>query len=316
MLPGALFAATDHNDAECWSVDGNLDDATPSEVANIYESSQQAIGTGSRMTGRDRSLAARRMPLNQCADASSGTADEGTSDVLPTLRELAEAEGLLHDRDTTDPRAPVPWPTPPSTTPLEDADDWPNLDPRRRHAALNLVQHGEKWDADSESVGFIFSTLVLSNEDAFTASITNRYADMRELRVDEPVLKFDPGLEMLRLRARNSVTISTRGIPRFEMHVDHDEDFDWPAHMKLLPQILKREASDVKWDVNKTTMAYIRDILNPGLTDFSQVIETLVEGGKVSRALLTRPANILKLLSAGASIAHRVANNIAAVTAS
>ena len=68
----------------------------------------------------------------------------------------------------------------------------------------------ERWDIEKDTAEFLTSVMSLSRIEDFEEGMP--CLTMDDLKIDEPVMHSDPDFDIARLRARNMVNLSVRGI--------------------------------------------------------------------------------------------------------
>ena len=250
--------------------DVDLDNATPSEIANMVDPE----------------------PAQQDQDlASDDDAEITTAELLAEAR----AEGVWQDPFSEDPLKSACMPTPPASA-AGDLDDWPGLTNKQRDAATDLVGNGEKWIVDKESAGFLASVIAFGKDDRKPLSFEDGAVRFADLKVEEPILHCDPDLDLQKLRARNTVKLSTRGLLPFMLDESQGEGIAWSQANLLLPQQKREEVAAERLEIDKDVMKFLRKIAEPSLVSDAEMARCFIEADKVCRirraegCLLTCPS--------------------------
>ncbi|TKA82467.1 hypothetical protein B0A55_02172 [Friedmanniomyces simplex] len=226
------YSARSDNDpedtADTQSSDDCLGNATPSEIADLYD---------------------QHDAVHQSTDPHAPVEKEAVSTTALHLLEEARAEGLCHDTLLDYPLASACVPTPP--TPLAgDLDEWPGLAPDHKAAAVDLVDNGERWDVDRESAEFLASLLVLGKADVPFLVFEEGCLIFTDLKIDEPILQCHPDVEVRRLRDRNAVKLASCGFKPFALDAEEGESVSWPSANLVLPTEKEKEVASEKLDVD------------------------------------------------------------------
>ncbi|KAK3715005.1 structural constituent of nuclear pore [Vermiconidia calcicola] len=200
-----------------------------------------------------------RYPSNGSADLLSDVCDE---DEL-TPFEYARYHGLTTSYMDEDPRCTVPLPSTPKSADADLADPQAtlNLDTLVALGALNGHNCHERWEVDKNAAKFLASAIALGKE----YETQDEYGldeawSLRDLKTEEPLMSSDPGLELVRLKRRNALIISTEGIP--PICLDAWETPSWTVEELHLPAEKDRNVAHEKLDVDNETMQYLKEIFN------------------------------------------------------
>ncbi|KAI7163054.1 hypothetical protein KC349_g1652 [Hortaea werneckii] len=96
----------------------------------------------------------------------------------------------------------------------------------------------------------------------------------------EPVLTTDHELDIQRLEARNTVTISTNDIEPLPVDIERDEGLRWPSRYACLPTELEYEFASARLDIGKDVVDYLRDIAQPTFMNERDIMNSVLELGK------------------------------------
>ena len=200
-----------------------------------------------------------RYPSNGSADLLSDACDE---DEL-TPFEYARYHGLTTSYMDEDPRSTVPLPLTPESAGADLADPQAtlNLDTLVALGALNGHNCNERWEVDKDAAKFLASAIALGKDDETQDEYGLDEAwSLRDLKMEQPLMPNDPGLELMRLKRRNALIISTEGIPPFCL--DAWETPSWTVEELHLPAEKDRNVAHEKLDVDNDTMQYLKEIFN------------------------------------------------------
>ena len=187
---------------------------------------------------------------------SSGTADLGDSimedndlphwaadDEIYDEDEMSPLEYARFHRLTSDYRlagSDVVIPLPPTPESMR-ADA---LDPNEVPSVQRWVGPGalnEKWDVDREAAHFLASIISDVNGKAFKQDFGQRCLCLSELKLEEALLSTDPAADLFHLKRRNTLQLSVKGWPPFELDRSKGEDPKWTAEELDLPASMDRK---------------------------------------------------------------------------
>ncbi|KAF2162629.1 hypothetical protein M409DRAFT_58049 [Zasmidium cellare ATCC 36951] len=130
-----------------------------------------------------------------------------------------------------------------------------------RSADLTTVTGDEKWHVDKESAEFLASVMkLISDHDLGEAIQRSTRNPLRELKLEEPILKSDPQMELIKLIERNEVHLASEGIDGCALDDEKDEGLRWPEKVRQLPGTLHGEIMKAKLEIDAETMEYLCDI--------------------------------------------------------
>ena len=205
-------------------------------------------------------------------EAESGFNDEYK---LPPIDDV-RCHGLTTNHYDEDPLHFTYIPPPPRSihADLQDPHGVLNIGTIVSLNALNGHNMHEKWDIDKQSAEFLASVIPLGGsnqlEEAWKISEPMR---TRELKIEEAILSTDPELDLLKLKKRNVVTLSTHGLEQFPLDDQKDESLRWPDSRLSLPGETEWTIANEKFEVGRDTMAYIKEIADPGPGDCKSIPE-------------------------------------------
>jgi hypothetical protein len=124
-------------------------------------------------------------------------------------------------------------------------------------ASLN----NERLDVDKETATFLASLLGSAKRfELDPIDIVLEPEGLHRLKLELPLLSRDHEAEMLALRRRNEVRLSSQGIDRFQLDTDSDEGTAFPQAEIDRKLSLDRELGSEKLDVGKETVGLLRDL--------------------------------------------------------
>lgn len=208
--------------------------------------------------------------------------DAEDSDDLRPLQ-YARQHGLTTNYFERDPLRCAGMPTPPDSM----AAEFDLADPRPGEVdrAKELTQKigNEPWDIDKETAELLTSAMALSRADEDDIDIRR----MADLKIDEPVLRSDPEIDLRKLRSRNSVSMSIRGLESCELNVQKDESLAWSAEHVQLPAAMAKFITEEKLDVDLASMKFLKDVMYPEVLDQWEMIEMAIEADQASLRTFT-----------------------------
>lgn len=220
------------------------------------------------------------------ASSLQGHGQHGTAQGSPmSLADEARALGLCQDYLADDPFASGCIPTPPETL-ASDLADPPGIQSVELLVALGALSGSnmrERWIVDKDSAGFLASVLALGKDDSSPLRLQDACRSFVGIKVTKPMLRFDPELELQRLKRRNMATISARGISQITPNTEKGEDVEWASQDMDLSSRKDREVALAKLEVGRDVMVYLREIAEPQSLDHRKMIDALIQSDKVSR---------------------------------
>ncbi|KAK1821229.1 hypothetical protein LTR12_004286 [Friedmanniomyces endolithicus] len=236
--------------------DDGLGNATPSEIADLYEMHDA---------------------MQQGEDPSVN--EEVAAITALDLLEEARAEGLCHDTFLDHPFASASMPTPPRSA-ADDLDHWPGLTSAHKVAALDLIDHGEKWDVDKESAEFLASVIAFGKADDGVLTLKDSSTTFTDLKVDEPILQCDPHVEVQNLKDRNAVKLTTLGLEPFALDKHKGESVYWASTHLQLPTMKDNEVASEKFEVSEDVVTLLREIAQPSPVGYAEMLACLIDVDK------------------------------------
>ncbi|KAK4899934.1 hypothetical protein LTR27_002695 [Elasticomyces elasticus] len=239
-----------------------LDHATPSDVAHLLEQhdAEQAV------------------PDATMDEFDEEDGDEPAMTALDLLEEVRD-EGYSHNTLLEDPLRSIWLPTPPAS-PDGDLEEWPEMDSGHRTAATNLAVHGEKWEVDKETMGFLASVVALGREDEQVSVLDDTPLTFTDLKIDETVLQCDAAVEVRKLRERHIVKLNTDGLKPFAPDTEKGESIQWPNADLALPSKIHEQIAADRLHISRDEAAYLQNIAQPSVMSFSEMMSSLIGSDK------------------------------------
>jgi hypothetical protein len=146
----------------------------------------------------------------------------------------------------------------------------------------------ERLDVDRETATFLASLLGAARRfDHDPIDVVLEPDGVHRLKLELPLLARDHEVEMLALRRRNEVRLSSQGIDRFQLDSDKDEGIAFPRAKIDKKLALDRELGNEKLDVGKETVRLLRDLHELWNGKDVNLLEGLYDSYKVcTRSLL------------------------------
>ena len=119
----------------------------------------------------------------------------------------------------------------------------------------------ERLDVDKETATFLASSLGAAKRfELDPVDVMLEPEGLHRLKLELPLLARDHEVEMLALRRRNEVRLSSQGIDRFQLDSDKNEGIAFPRAEIDKKLALDRELGNEKLDVSKETVGLLRDL--------------------------------------------------------
>lgn len=249
----------------------------------------QFTAAGIRSRARSRHEHSDHINTNPTASESVGQhldANENDTqyDHFLSLSEQARSLGLCRDYSLEDPFQFMRTRTPSEAMQL-DFTDPPGLSTAALLDMLRTTITNEKWDIDRDSTCFLAEVATISNHPWTPCDADGSRVPFRDLKVMEPALTTDHELDMQRLEARNTVTISTNDIEPMSVDIERDESLQWPSRYERLPNELEAELASARLDIGKDVVDYLRDIAQPAVMSEREMMDSFLQLGKVNAFL-------------------------------
>ncbi|KAK5733315.1 hypothetical protein LTR17_009804 [Elasticomyces elasticus] len=239
-----------------------LDNATPSDVAHLLEQHDEK---------QEHCRATMEESEEEDGDGPAMTA-------LDLLEEVRD-EGYSHDTFLEDPLRSVWMPTPPASAD-GDLEEWPELASDHKAAAMNLAAHGEKWEVDKETMGFLASVMALGREDEQATVLEDTPLTFTDLKIDETVLQCDAAVEVRNLRERHVVKLTTHGLEPFALDTEKGESIQWPKTDLALPSKIHEQIAADRLQISRDEAAYLQNIAQPSAMSFAEMMDSSIGSDK------------------------------------
>ncbi|KAK5684061.1 hypothetical protein LTS10_003925 [Elasticomyces elasticus] len=239
-----------------------LDNATPSDVADLLEQHD----------------AEREDPNATMDEYDEEDGDELSMTALDLLEEVRD-EGYSHNTLLEDPLRSVWMPTPPASAD-GDLEEWPEVESGHRTAAINLASHGEKWEVDKETMGFLASVMALARDDEQATVLDDTPLTFTDLKIDEVILQCDAAVEVRKLRERHIVKLTTHGLEPFALDVEKGESVQWCSTDLALPSKIHEQIAADRLEISRDEAAYLQNIAQPSVMSFAEMIGSSIGSDK------------------------------------
>ena len=214
--------------------------------------------------------------------------EEEDEDELSTL-EYARYHGLTTGYFNEDPLQHVVLPSLHGSLQSEFEDPQATLNIALLVSLGALKGHNmhEKWEVDKDAAKFLASLLECGKEgarhDEFNIDGTRSF---RHLKLEEPILATDPGLDLLRLKRRNNVSVSTIGMEPFQLDEKQNEDPTWTAKEFEVLVETNRKVMQEKLDIDREAMEFLKRISTAPCVTENELTEALLNEHVVWRITL------------------------------
>lgn len=197
-----------------------------------------------------------------------------------SFSEQARSLELCRDYSLENPLESMQTRTPSEAVQL-DLTDPPGLSTAALLDMLRNTVTGEKWDVDRESTSFLAEVATADRHPWTPWDADGSRSSFRDLKIMEPVLTTDHELDIQRLEARNTVAISANDIEPVPVDIERDEGLRWPSRYARLPTELECEFASARLDIGKDVVDYLRDIAQPTFMNERDIMNSVLELGKV-----------------------------------
>ena len=189
------------------------------------------------------------------------TSSDDESEMQSILQEARDL-GLCQDYFSLDPFESCNLPTPPEPAEesLADPPDVMTLGLRMTLDALNGTSTREKYDVDGETMHFMGFLSCFERSSASQVCQSELMLPTRTFKAESPIMQGDHDLELLQVRRRNTVVLSSRGLDPFAVVRDKNEDLEWTAAQLALPSEIDQSFACAKLLVDPDAMEFIRNL--------------------------------------------------------
>lgn len=260
------------------------------------EQTPEPQGEGHDYSGGNFSLSSTQSELDSTPSIPDGEAlsatnesgqpepehEQSDEDVGPEIGELSPFEYARHyelvtNHLQTNPFATVEYPLSPriECTDLEDPKTLRGIDDLLDEEAFLKLNAAEKLDVDKDTAAFLRSMLDLApgTDDSEGLRQIEGSHYLRNLKLEEPILASDPALDLWRLRKRNAITISSKGMQPFDIDEAKGEGLVWSKEEPYAHAEIEKLVSNEKLDIDIDTLTYLKDeILMLGMSTISRDI--------------------------------------------
>lgn len=201
-------------------------------------------------------------PMTYTSDMDSGSSseDDDACGPDPDTLEYARLHGLCKNYTMDYPLASEVVPPVPEDLyhDMEDPLGEAELDAFQTEVQANL---NERLDVDKETAVFLYSIIAQGKRfDEDSVPISLETVIQRWPKLDLPVLAIDHDIEMLALRRRSEVRLSSRGVEPFQLDPEKDEAMVFPQAEIERKRLLDHELSHEKLDIGKETMEFLLEL--------------------------------------------------------
>jgi hypothetical protein len=205
-------------------------------------------------------------------DSAISSDDEDDGPDLDTPLEYARFHGLCRDYQVDHPLfgALIPPAQEDFFRVADEPDDalFPEALIAEVHDSLN-----ERLDVDKEAANFLMSILRTSKQDeGDQIRVDLAESSPKRLKLELPVLASDHEVDMITLRCRNEVKLTTKGIEPFQLDAEKGETFAFTSAEIDDKHRLDNELQNEKLDVGKETVELfrqLRDLTSGGDVDYA-----------------------------------------------
>jgi hypothetical protein len=195
------------------------------------------------------------------SDTSMESDDTDDEPDLDCPMDYARYYGLLRDH-------PLDHPLSSDLIPLPSEDIYLDMEEPPELSRAETLQaevweslKNERLDVNRETATFLASLLGGAKRfELDPIDVVLEPEGLHRLKFELPLLARDHEVEMLALRRRNEVRLSSQGIDRFQLDAEKDEGIAFPQAETDRKLSLDRELENEKLDVGKETVGLLRDL--------------------------------------------------------
>jgi hypothetical protein len=221
------------------------------------------------------------------SDTSMESDDTDDEPDLDSPMDYARYYGLLRDLPLDGPLSSdlIPLPSENIYTDMEETPELSRADSLQANVLASL--ENERLDVDRETATFLASLLGAARRfELDPIDIVLEPEGLHRLKLELPLLARDHEVEMLALRHRNEVRLSSRGIDCFQLDAEKDEGIAFPRDEIDKKLSLDRELETEKLDVGKETVGLLRDLHELWNGKDVNLLDGLYESYKVCTCIL------------------------------
>lgn len=228
-------------------------------------------------TGQPESLGDSECGDDEDEDEDAEVEDDGAD--LPPLA-YARQNGLTTDYFGHNPMQSVCI-TPSPDQPLQSLH-FTALTGHEMETAEALARDAghERWNIDRETAEFLMSVISLARAD--DVDVEEDDVRMSDLKIDEPVLSSDPELDVSRLRARNTVRLSTKGMQPYALDKEKGESLAWSSEDLKLRSTVEMSIVSAGLPIDQETAKVLKEAISPDELDHLEMIEQAIDADQVS----------------------------------
>lgn len=194
------------------------------------------------------------------SDSASSLAEEDAEPDLETPLEYARFHGLCRDCEADHPlsREGIPFPPADLCSVADEPEGvlFPDALIAEVHDSLN-----ERLDVDKEAANFLMSILrTCKQNEGDRLRVDLAEWNPKRLKLELPVLASDHEVDMITVRRRNEVKLTSRGIEPFQRDKEKGESFAFSSSEINDKHRLDGELQNEKLDVGKETVELFRQL--------------------------------------------------------
>lgn len=256
-------------------------------ASNDPSTSNDAMHEDLVSTSLEDSDVARPGSFSRSDDFGSATSsdDEDDEPGLDTPLEYARFHGLCRDYEMDHPLSKVLIPL--AKEDLSSTTDEP--EGALVHEALLAEVHdslNERLDVDKEAASFLMSILKTCKQDENEQiRVDPTILSPKRLKLELPILAGDHDVDMIDLRRRHEVKLTSNGIEPFQLDTEKGESLVFSSAEIKDKQRLDAELQNEKLDVSKETVELFRELRDLTSSDEVDYVKETYSSYKVSLKL-------------------------------
>nr|POE72202.1 hypothetical protein CFP56_12078 [Quercus suber] len=140
----------------------------------------------------------------------------------------------------------------------------------------------ERWNVDKDAAAYLSTILAFSgatNEEDLIVLAQTRYQD---IKMDVPLLAYDPELELRHIRRRNVARLSTTGMSLYHLDTEADESIQWPKRYNSCQLNMDQQIANERLLIAKDAVELLNSILQPGTSRARDIEATFFREDKVT----------------------------------
>jgi hypothetical protein len=256
-------------------------------ASNETYTPNEAMHEGFVSTSLEDSGVASPGPFSQDDDFGSATSSDDETDEpgLDEPLEYARFHGLCRDYEMDHPMSSPLIPL--AQEDLSSTTDEP--EGANFHEALLAEVHdslNERLDVDKEAASFLMSILKTCKQDESNQIMADlAVASPKRLKLDLPVLAGDHDVDMINLRRRHEVKLTSKGIEHFQLDTEKGESLVFSSAEIKDKQRLDADLQNEKLDVSKETVELFRELRDLASSEEVDYVNEAYKSYKVSLKL-------------------------------